>query len=222
MRRDVKTAPRSSSNADSGVARLHRWRSAPLGVLQHAQGGRPPPQRWLLRRPDQSLALARLSLVQHTITEVVDVAIDVTWPSPKRGRHVEHRRERRRRCFHLSRRGGLQKIGQTIPGGAFDQNVFTQVHSSPGQRVCKEMTNCDHAGRVVETAPQTRSECFIAERRVPLWNRRRVDPDDLAASGRRSRARHRRDRRSIRALGPTSLVSFGRQARSRSDRGSTR
>src|SRR2546422_10307308 len=111
MRRDVKTAPRSSSNADSGVARLHRWRSAPLGVLQHAQGGRPPPQRWLLRRPDQSLALAA-----PTIAEVVDVAIDVTWPSPKRGRHVEHRRERRRRRFHLSRRGGLQKIAQTIPG----------------------------------------------------------------------------------------------------------
>jgi hypothetical protein len=41
------------------------------------------------------------------------------------------------------------------------------------------MANFDRAGRIFEIGPKTRSDCFIAEHGVPLWNRRPVDPDDV-------------------------------------------
>jgi len=50
------------------------------------------------------------------------------------------------------------------------------------------MANFDRAGRIVEIGPKTRSDCFIAEHGVPLWNRRRVDPNDVAALVKRARA----------------------------------
>jgi len=170
-----------------GVCRFVRWSSAlDRGVLNSlGMAGSARSVGRSGRRPDQSPALSPLTLVQRPIVEVIDVTIDGAWLGPERGRHVEDRRERRRRSsrrFHSSRHHGLKKVALAIPRGAFDQNVFTQVHPthwSPHRESCKEMTNSTvQAG--VEIGPKTRSDCFIAEHGVPLWNRP-VDPDDVTA-----------------------------------------